>query len=257
MLEYFVDTENCSDKQCVTCKLVNLFKITQLRSVPCNPYEFYGTLKRKSERFDSLLNGAQQDSHYFLIMLTEVLEEQPHDAHWFKKNFTANLATHVNCSSCGKVHESASEVVDFGLFLPGNDTIQTALDAYFDHDDIDFLCENCEALNVARKKHFLLTSPKCLCLQLKRFSSYGKKINDKIEVSLELSLANHFLQPETIGDKYRLVAIINHSGQAMHVGHYSTIVFTPDNTFYEFDDRSVREVSSNFFAQSCPYVIFY
>lgn len=251
------NSANCSNKQCVTCKFVDLFRATQNSTTPCNPYTLYEALKTTNKRLFRLLNGKHQDSHEFLILLSEVLEQQTHSSHWFTGNFTADLTTHVNCSSCGTVHQSFSQVADFALHLPGNHSIQNALDSYFGYDEIDYFCESCRILNKLQKKHFLISAPKCLILQLKRFSDRSQKNSDEIEITMELNLSHHFLLPQEVAWKYKLVAVTNHFGNALHVGHFNTVVSTYNNTFYEFDDRSVREVSSNLVSETSAYILFY
>lgn len=116
-----------------------------------------------------------------------MLEKQPNSVRWFANNFTVDLATHVVCSSCGKAHESFSKVTDLALHVAGNRTIQAAVDSYFDHDDIHFRCNNCKKFNIVKKKHFIVSAPAHLCLQLRRFSDRGTKLTDEIEISSELS----------------------------------------------------------------------
>lgn len=235
---------------------LNLFKNTQCSKAPCSPYQLYEALQ-KMKRFSGLLNGKHQDSHEFLVVLTEELGLQPHSARWFVINFTANVATHVTCSSCGKVNQSSTEVLDFALHLQGNQSIQISLDSYFNYDDIVYLCETCQTSDKAKKKLFLLSAPYCLCVQLRRFSERGEKLNDKIEISSELSLKKYFLKSPAEAWKYRLAAVVNHFGANRYVGHYNTIVLTPNNACYEFDDRSVREVSSNLISGNNAYMLFY
>lgn len=234
-----------------------LFKDTKSSKRPCNPYRLYGALAKTNIRLSGLLNGKHQDSHEFLILLTEELEKQEHSALWFSNNFTANISTHVNCSSCGKVNRSTSEVVYFALHLQRDRSIQTALDSYFNYDDIEYLCESCRTYDIAKKKHFLLSGPDYLCLQLRRFSELGEKITNEIEISLELSVGKHFSKPQAREWKYKLIAVVNHFGQSRHAGHYNTIVLTPNGLHYEFDDRNVREVSSNLVSGKDAYILFY
>lgn len=248
---------NCTIRECVTCLFLNLFKTTQCSKVPCSPYRLYEALQKTNERFSKLLNGKHQDSHEFLFVLTEELEKQPHSALWFVNNFTANIVTHVNCSSCGKVHQTCMEVLDFALYLQGNQSIQIALDSYFKYDDTEYLCDSCRTNDIAKKQHFLLSAPVCLCVQLRRFSERREKIDDKIEISSELSLGKYFLKTQAVAWKYRLVAVVNHFGENLNVGHYNTIVLTPNDVCYEFDDRNVREVSSNLISGKKAYMLFY
>lgn len=148
------DVKDCTVRDCVTCMFLDLFKTTQCSKVPCSPFRLYGALKKININFSKLLDGKHQDSHEFLMLLTQVLEQKPHSTLWFQNNFSANISTHVNCSSCGKVHKSFSRVADFALHLQGNQSIQVALDSYFDYDEIEYLCESRKTYKNSKKKTF-------------------------------------------------------------------------------------------------------
>lgn len=255
--EDLVHVKNCKIRECITCMFLDLFETAQSSKVPCSPFRLYGALKKIKNNLSELLNGQQQDSHEFLILLTQVLEKQPHSGQWFQNNFVANIATHVNCTSCGKVHQSCSRIADFALHLQGNQSIQTALDSYFSYDEIEYLCVSCKTYDTVKKKHFLLSAPDCLCLQLRRFSERGEKMNDEIEISSELCIRKYFLKTQAVAWKYKLVAVVNHFGQNRNMGHYNTIVLKPNDVYYEFDDRTVRQVSSNLVSGKNAYLVFY
>lgn len=176
---------------------------------------------------------------------------------WFANNFTVDLATHILCASCGKIHESFSEVTDIALHLAGNNSIQSAIDSYFDHDDITYLCETCKNISIAQKKHFVVSAPAYLCLQLRRFSDRGKKLINDIQISPELNIKNHFLRNESSESNYKLIAVINHFGVSRNVGHYNTIFLMSNGDYIEFDDHNVRKISSNIASGKDAYMLFY
>lgn len=137
--------KNCTIKECITCKFTNFFNDTQSSALPYNPYRLYDVLKRaKNKRFLQLLNGKQQDPHEFLMVLTQELHHQKHSARWFVENFTVAIRTHVECSSCGKIHNSNGELADFALNIRGNPSVQSALDSYFHYDPVKYYCDSCK-----------------------------------------------------------------------------------------------------------------
>lgn len=252
------NAKNCKIKKCIPCMVVSLYGDTNSSKVACSPYKLYGALKQTNLRFSELLNGQHQDAHEFLILLNQELEKkQPHSMPWFSRNFTFNLTTHIVCNSCGKVHESVGEATELALHVVASGTVQAAVDAYFSHEDIEYLCEDCRTYDIVKKKHFIVSAPTCLCLQLKRFSDQGTKITDSMEISSELSLKEHFLDNEVSEWKYKLVAVVNHFGQSRNVGHYNTIALTVNGEHLEIDDRSVRKVSSNLLSGKDVYILFY
>lgn len=249
--------KNCKIRNCISCMAVNLYGNITSSEVACSPYQLYGALKKTTSPLSELLNGEHQDAHEFLMLLNELLEKQPHSVRWFANNFTVNLATSVVCGSCGKVHESFNEVTDLALHVAGSRTVQTAVDSYFDHDDIQYLCEACRTFDIVKKKHFIVSASAYLCLQLRRFSNQGTKLTDEIEISSEISIRKHFLKTQDSESKYKLIAVINHFGESRNVGHYNTIVLTANGENYEFDDHNVRRVSSNLVSGKDAYLLFY
>lgn len=247
----------CKIRNCISCMVGTLYGNIYSSQMACSPYQLYGALKKTNSRISNLLNGEHQDAHEFLMVFNQVLEKQPHSVQWFADNFTVDLATHVVCNSCGKVNESFSEVTDLALHVGKNGTIQTAVDSYFNYDDIEYLCEACRTYDVVKKKHFIVSAPSYLCLQIRRFSDRGSKIIDEIEISSELNITKHFLKNPDTESKYKLVAIVNHFGQSRNIGHYNAIVLTANGEHYEFDDRSVRKVSSNLVSGKDAYILFY
>lgn len=251
------DIDKCEIRECVTCMVIKLFGNTQSSEVACSPYQLYEALKKINQRLSDLLNGDLQDAHEFLIILNHELEKQNHSVRWFSDNFTVYLKTHILCDSCGKVHESFGESTNLALHVKGNRSVQASIDSYFNYDDIDYLCEDCCTYNSVKKKYFIIVAPLCLCVQLRRFSGEGTKITDAIEISSELSLRKYFFTTQVSEWKYKLVAVVNHLGQSRKIGHYNTIVLKPNGEHYEFDDRTVRKVSSNLVSGEAAYMLFY
>lgn len=256
-----VDLDNanrCKIQDCISCMVLKLYGNVKYGQVACSPYHLYSALTMiKNSRFSALLNGQHQDAHEFLMVLNYELEKQVHPARWFTNSFTINLTTHIECGSCGKVHQSFSEITDIALHVVGNKTVQAAVDSYFHHDDIEYMCETCRTYDIVKKKHFILSAPECLCLQLRRFSDRGTKLTDEMEISSKLNIRKHFLKAQPSEWKYKLVAIVNHFGESRNIGHYNTIVLTSNEELYEFDDRSVRKVSSSLISGKDAYMLFY
>lgn len=197
------------------------------------------------------------EDHEFLMVFNEELEKQTHPAHWITSNFTCDIATQVECGSCGKVHHSLSVITDVAIHVVGSSNIQAAVNSYFNRDDIEYLCKACGTYDVVKKKHSIVSAPACFCLQLRRFSDRGTKISDSIEISSKLSMKKHFLKSQVSEWEYKLVAVVNHFGESRNVGHYNAIILAPNGEYYEYDDRSVRKVSSSMVSGTDAYMLFY
>lgn len=180
-------------------------------------------------------------------------EEQEHSVHWFSDNFISKITTKIECSLCKKVYKSTSYLGDIALDIINNKSVQQALDAYFDFESITgYKCAACKKGVSAKKKHQLKSAPKCICLQLRRFST-TKKISRNIEITPTLNMCKYFSKSQSRQWKYKLVGTINHIGKSLHSGHYKAVACTK-NHVYEFDDSNVREVNTNLYEFNDNYV---
>jgi len=113
---------------------------------------------------------------------------------------------------------------------------------------------------MVKKTFTIVRSPEVLCIHIKRFrydSYFSSKISDHVEFPIE----DFDLSPYFTGDfdfcLYDLFAIINHRG-GLGGGHYVTYAKNWKNlSWYEFDDRTVTEVSRDFLQNIEAYVLFY
>lgn len=214
----------------------------------------YNTLQQANKRFSDLLNGEQEDPHEFFMLLTEEIEHQKHSVSWFTDNFTAKIQTTIECSLCKTIYKSYGFLGDLALHVNKNKSVQQALDAYFDLQSLDgYKCTSCKKKVSANQKHSLKRAPKCLFLQLRRFSTTNKKISRNIEITPTLKLGKHFSKSQSREWNYQLVGIINHIGKDLHSGHYKAITYT-ENRVYEFDDSNVRELNTRVYEFNHSYV---
>ncbi len=237
-----------------------LFRDTKESQSPCNPFELYATLQKRKNRFAKLLNGRMQDSHEFLMLLAEEMEKAVHSLNWFEKYFLANMRTFVQCLACENIYESYGSVGDFAIDMNGHQSVQIALDLYFDWESVhNFHCVSCKKKVSAKKQYSLVSPPQCLCITLKRFSKYGR-INHNIEITPELTMTKYCAKkpqgPESEW-KYKLVTVINHQGKSRNSGHYTAITCSENNQSYEFDDKTVRQISGYPVKRNEAYILFY
>jgi ubiquitin C-terminal hydrolase len=120
------------------------------------------------------------------------------------------------------------------------------------------------AFRECKRKLDFYRLPAVLVLQIKRFS-YGKyskqKLNSRIRVAQKLDLGpllTHTDHASTKRPIYRLVGMVNHSGD-INGGHYTAQCRNPHNArWYNFNDSSVSETSvADTFESSSPYLLFY
>ena len=110
----------------------------------------------------------------------------------------------------------------------------------------------------ATKQFSLERAPIALCIQLKRFSMLGTKLNKQITIKPRLDLTK-FASRKTPGEQltYHLVAMVTHLGASQHCGHYTAIGLTESGTYYNYDDSYVRPISMQNVCNTNAYIIFY
>ena len=99
--------------------------------------------------------------------------------------------------------------------------------------------------------------PNVLILDLKRWSSTGRKIQKLVT----LDLTNINLTPYVRGyDKYEsiydLYGVCNHIGGS-YGGHYTSYIKNANGKWYEFDDTNVKEISKDRVVSEMSYCFFF
>ena len=143
-------------------------------------------------------------------------------------------------------------------------------------------CADCKEHKLAKKQMSVYKAPKYLIIHLKRFKSKGSrsfysygnhgKANDLVRFPIKgLKLTDYVINHEKIEDYFKensetmknenliydLYAISNHSG-GLGGGHYYAYAKNAlKNSWFCFNDSSVREISENEVVTSAAYCLFY
>ena len=203
----------------------------------------------------------QEDACMFFLRLIEHFREK------FKllaDIFEGDLRSTVSCQRCFQTY---IKIDPFGLlplsFFEGNNEY----DVSYTHDVYDLLddmvtpeiisgyyCVQCDAQNPSEKTLDILSTPKVLVLQLKRFKGL-QKIEDFVRFPLNLRL-NY----ESVGNEqhqlYRLTGVVCHIGPSIEHGHYVAYIFA-DEKWLKADDKTVREVRYETVKRKEVYLLFY
>jgi ubiquitin carboxyl-terminal hydrolase 36/42 len=128
---------------------------------------------------------------------------------------------------------------------------------YFNDEKIPgYDCRNCKKKTTANKKTKIVTAPRVLIIQLKRFLRFTK-ITTPVVPSRNISL--NTVMHDSQNASYRLLGYIRHLGGTMSSGHYTAAMCGFDGTnVYNFDDESRNQItfpSPNKAVQ--PYILFY
>lgn len=224
--------------------------------------------------------GRQEDAHEFLRYLIESMEKAYLER--FPKHVITNLDQYskettplnqilgfylrssVRCLSCNHVSNTFQHFEDLLLDIRKSNTVDEALQGFFAREkleDMDYTCSGCKKKVTATKQFSMERPPVVLCIQLKRFSMQGNKLNKQVSIKPKLDLTpyvrrtggNHGAQPLT----YRLVSMVTHLGSSQHCGHYTAIGLTESGAYYQFDDSSVHPIALQNVLQTNAYIIFY
>lgn len=244
----------------------------QPNSQAIKPYLVYSKLRVVCKH---LVLGQQEDAHEFLRYLMEAMEKSYLNRYGkhlqldqYSKETTpidqilgGYLKTSVRCLSCGHVSVTFQHFEDLLLDIRKANTIEEALDLYFARErleDMGYKCESCKKKVSATKQFSLERAPISLCIQLKRFSIMGNKLNKHIAIRQQLNLAK-YSSKKCPSDQlnYRLVSMVTHLGASQHCGHYTAIGLTDTGSYYQFDDSYVRHINVQNVLNTNAYIIFY
>ncbi|XP_063228664.1 ubiquitin carboxyl-terminal hydrolase 36 isoform X2 [Bacillus rossius redtenbacheri] len=261
--------------ECTICAMAKTLKNSHSKSGGVmKPFWIYNKLKMICKH---MTHGTQEDAHEFMRYLIESMEKAYLSRHKSKvldnyskettplnQIFGGYMRTEVECLQCHAVSTTFQHFQDLLLDVRRASTLDDALAGYFCKERLDgddaYRCERCLRKVAATKKFCVQKPPLVLCLQLKRFSIMGGKINKHVSFSQHLDLTR-FLCPQSASKgqplTYRLVAMVNHMGTSINCGHYTAIAQTSSGHFYHFDDSSVRPISLAAALEANAYIIIY
>lgn len=244
----------------------------QTNSQAIKPYLVYSKLRQICKH---LIPGQQEDAHEFLRYLMEAMEKaylarygKPSQFDQYSKETTplnqilgGYLKSSVRCLACGHVSVTFQHFEDLLLDIRKANTVDEALDLYFSRErleDMGYKCESCKKKVAATKQFSLERAPISLCIQLKRFSIVGNKLNKHINIRQQLNLSKYSSRKDSTQQlSYRLVSMVTHLGASQHCGHYTAIGHTDAGGYYQFDDSCVRPISLQNVLHTNSYIMFY
>lgn len=266
-----------SQTECIICSMARTLNDTQTQGQCVKPYRVYSKLRQICRH---LVQGHQEDAHEFLRYLVEAMEKayllrfkNSKEFDQYTKETTpmnqilgGYLKSSVRCLDCGHVSVTFQHFQDLLLDIRKSSSIDEALDTHFARErleDMGYKCEACKKKVSATKQFSLERAPIALCIQLKRFSMMGGKMNKHVSFSPRLNLSKYSARRAQTGDNadpqmiYRLVSMVTHLGSSQHCGHYTAVGLTSAGAYYTFDDSSVRPIAQQNVLQTNAYIMFY
>lgn len=258
---------------CIICAMAKTLISSQSSGGQAiKPYLVYTKLRLVCKH---LVFGQQEDAHEFLRYLMEAMEKayltripKSSQLDQYSKETTpinqilgGYLKTSVRCLACNHESVTFQHFEDLLLDIRKANTLEEALDLYFVRErleDMGYKCESCKKKVSATKQFSLERAPISLCIQLKRFSIVGNKLNKHIAIRQHLNLSKYSSRKGSNEPlQYRLVSMVTHLGASQHCGHYTAIGLTDTGSYYQFDDSFVRQISVQNVLNTNAYIIFY
>ncbi|KAF2071549.1 hypothetical protein CYY_007148 [Polysphondylium violaceum] len=199
---------------------------------------------------------------------------------------------HTTCRKCLNLSIKKETFLELSLSFPpnliqnggsGSLELETLIKSYLDTEEMvgdnKYHCDKCQSLQDADKQIKIIDTPDHLIIAINRFyfnretksvSKILTPINypiDDLVFNSSRSGSNNFNRIGNDGNHYKLYAVIMHSGQSIHHGHYFTYArpsASKQNDWCLFNDSMVQlsdtnsfKSISNRFQTDVPYILFY
>ena len=250
----------------------------------CDPHEFMVYLLEKLHNAKSSIisinipENVNELDIYSSLRLKDLKSRYENDYSYFVKNLYYYILNCVQCSKCKHKSDKVEPHNTLCLSIPdtlsnetsnesSNINLYDCLNEMFKIDNSDYKCEKCDNRENNLKEEKILSEPKTLIINLKRYGSISRnrteRINKMIKYPSILNMQNYYCGDEEL-NKYKLYAIINHTG-TMNSGHYYSYIKTlqdDDKTFNEqwicCNDSRVSNITEEEAMNSQnAYILFY
>ena len=206
----------------------------------------------------------QEDAGEFFLILIEYFREKFRP---LADIFEGNSRSIITCQHCSSTTTTMQPFKLLALCFPVSNNkqdqhnvasthdIYTLLDDFFRPEIISgYHCTQCATHHPAKKKLDILSTPKVLVLQLKRFSGL-QKIDDFVKFPTQLRVKFVGAGSER-HHSYRISGVVFHRGPTIASGHYISYV-NAEGKWLEADDSSIREVRWEMVRDMKVYLLFY
>lgn len=184
--------------------------------------------------------------------------------------FLGKVKKVIECHKCDNEIDSTDSFMDIPISLNESNDLQTALNANFNDKIIkNFSCGNCKNKIDAKMKSNLQKFPGVLCLYIRRYDmgpnglSNGKnkrQLNFKEEIFLERNndlLADKSSSKNLLKRSYKLFGLVQHKGDSIDNGHYTSVFKGANRIWHQADDESVKPFNLGKVDRSEIFMLFY
>lgn len=225
------------------------------RTGVASPVNFIETLKRENELFRSSMH---QDAHeFFNVLLNTIIEQMDKlgaGTNWAHDLFEGMITSETRCMVCESVTQREEKCLDFSIDLERNTSVYHCLNQFSASETLSgankFHCDQCGSLQEAQKRMKVKRAPQILVLHLKRFK-FSESEQKLVKLLHRVMYSRYIRLPVTSDDcltpekLYELTSVVVHLGRGPHMGHYVSVVNTP-NGWLLFDDEVVEAVDANY-----------
>ncbi|XP_074875436.1 ubiquitin carboxyl-terminal hydrolase 42-like [Buteo buteo] len=256
---------------CVMCRMEShVNRVLRSSGSAIYPSAVISVLSLIGEHFQL---GTQEDAHEFLRYTVDAMQRaclngisnldiSSESTTIVHQIFGGFLRSRVTCSSCKAVSDSYEAFLDIPLDIKAASSVTAALADFVKPEQLDgencFKCSQCNKMVAASKRFTIHGAPRVLTVCLKRFEDFtGGKINKVVKYSNCLDLRPYMSQPDGESLFYSLYAVLVHSGNGCHSGHYFCYTKASNGLWYEMNDSSVGHCDISTVLQQQAYLLFY
>ncbi|XP_068717808.1 ubiquitin carboxyl-terminal hydrolase 36-like [Montipora capricornis] len=221
--------------------------------------------------------GHQEDAHEFLRYVidgmqksclaaegyTDKLDRMSKQTTMVHQVFGGYYRSQVQCLKCRNNSNTFDPLMDIMLDVKHVPSVEKALQRSIKLELLDgenlYMCPRCKRKVPAHKQFLIHRAPNILTLQLKRFDynqMFGGKISKQVEYAEYLDL-RPYMTSKGPPIKYRLYAVLVHSGYSSNSGHYYCYVRASNGVWYQMNDSMVRQVALKSVLSQQAYLLFY
>ncbi|CAN8245833.1 unnamed protein product [Cochlearia groenlandica] len=220
----------------------------------------------------------QEDAHEFLQSFLDKLEsccldnrnntasvsDPCEDVNIVDHVFGGRLMSRLHCCSCNSYSDTFEPSLGLSLEIEDVDDLWSALESFTRVEKLEdqLTCDNCKE-KVSKEKQLKLDKlPLVATFHLKRFKNDGitmEKIFKEVTFPLQLDLLPYMSGNDNleVSTKYHLYAMVEHLGNGVSFGHYTSYVRSGLETWHNFDDSRVRTISEDCVLSQNAYMLFY
>ncbi|KAK9446921.1 uncharacterized protein V1518DRAFT_407470 [Limtongia smithiae] len=269
--EHSSSSESESCFVCTVCTLADELYSGGNRRKPLYPRAILKRLRAGGAKFSE---HRQEDAHEFLrhfidgmqlAVAKKSLPEPVKETSVIHRIFGGRVRQQIKCRTCHYASNTYQPSLDIQLDVRrGGLSVVDGLNKFFAGEELSkvrgnaYKCSKCKAHVDATKRTLIYDAPEYLTLHLKRFDFTLRgtsKISDFVRYPKTLDLAPYSTQGKTL--IYNLIGVIVHQGRRASSGHYYSFCKLSDNSWAQFNDEIVDQVTEKTVLKQEAYMLIY